>query len=287
MFTTQMMSSMIDTPSSKAGSFHQTGTILVYLLFVTAAGWVYHMIAEGEFSSVLTICAIFQCLAFSLLGVQALSGNITCISAKSLTLDAIALICRLSCTTWLEGYIPNDSTGDYLYQVFDGLSLGMVLWLLYRVLKVQRDAYEEDLDTIPATPFVVVCFVLSGLLHADLNDRPLFDALWMCSLFIGAVAVIPQLFMMTHHRGSIHHLTSHFVAVMAVARALSGSYMWYGHSEITCEPWIEGFNHAGYAILAAHAVHLMLLGDFAYFYVKTIAKNGFQAPLEIPASFMV
>lgn len=282
-----MISNVIDAPSSKAVNKHQTGTILVYVLFVTVAGWVYHMIAEGEFSSILTICAIFQCLAFSLLGVQALSGNITCISAKSLQLDALALFCRLSCTTWLEGYIPNDSTGDYLYQVFDALSLGMVLWLLWRVLKVQRASYEEDEDTIPAAPFVVVCFVLAGLLHADLNDRPLFDALWMCSLFIGSVAVIPQLWMMSHRRGGIHHLTSHFVAVMAVARALSGSYMWYGHDEITCEPWIQGFNHAGWAILAAHAVHLMLLGDFTYFYVKTIATKGLQAPLELSESFMV
>ncbi len=66
-------------------------------------------------------------------------------------------------------------------------------------------------------------------------------------------------------------MASHFVAVMAFSRVLSGTYMWYAHSEITCEPWIGDFNHAGYAILAAHAVHLLLLGDFAYFYGKNLA----------------
>merc|ERR1719440_1348795 len=163
----------------------------------------------------------------------------------------------------------------------------MVAWLIYRVMHVQRREYIAEEDAISPVPIVIISLILAGLLHADLNDHPLFDTFWMCSLFIGAVAVVPQLWMMTHRRGSVPALTSHFVAVMAFSRALSGSYMWYGHSEITCVPWFGTFNHAGFAILAAHAVHLMLLGDFGFFYVKTIAKSGLQAPLEIPQSFMV
>ena len=81
----------------------------------------------GEFSAVLTLSAIFQCLAFCLLGVQALAGTTQGISVKSLQLDALALACRLSSTTWLQGYLPFDTTGDYLYQCFDALSLAMVL----------------------------------------------------------------------------------------------------------------------------------------------------------------
>ena len=82
-------------------------------------------------------------------------------------------------------------------------------------------------------------------------------------------------------------MASHFVAVMAVGRMLSGSYMWHAHEEITCEPWIKGVEHAGYAILAGHAVHLLLLGDFAYYYVKNLASGGLCAPLELPTSFVV
>jgi len=275
----------INPSSSKASSksANSSGVVLVYVVFVTIAVLVYHLIAEGEFSSVLTLSAVFQCLAFSLLGIQALSTNsVQGISAKSLQLDAIALICRLSSTTWLEGYLPNDQTGDYLYQCFDALSLGMVLWLLYRVLSVQRKTYDANEDTLPAAPFVLACLVLASLLHGDLDDSAVFDSLWMCGLFVSAVAVMPQLFMMTRTRASIPALTSHFVAVMAFARILSGTYMWHAHSEITCEPWIGDFNHAGYAILAAHAVHLMLLGDFAYYYGKNLAMAGLRSPLELP-----
>jgi hypothetical protein len=261
---------------------------LVYAVFATIALLVYHLVAEGEFSSVLTLSAIFQCMAFSLLLIQALgAGNVHGISAKSLQLDTFAIVMRLSSTTWLQGYLPNDITGDYIYQCIDALSLVMVLWLLYRVLSVQRSTYDEEDDIVPSWPFAAGCFVLALLLHGDLNDKPLFDATWLCSLFVAAIAVIPQLWMMTHSLVKVSPLTSHFVAVMAFSRVLSGTYMWHAHNEITCEPWIVGFNHTGYAVLAAHAVHLMLLGDFGYFYIKTLMTSGLGSPLKLPGSFTV
>jgi hypothetical protein len=266
----------------------KSGVVLVYAVFATIAVLVYHLIAEGEFSSILTLSAIFQCLAFSMLGIQALSaGNVHGISAKSLMLDAMALACRLSSTVWLEGYLPNDTTGDYLYQCFDGLSLLMVLGLLYLLLSARRRTYDAEDDVLPAAPLAIGCFVLGLLLHGDLDDRPLFDALWLCGLFASAVSVLPQLWMMTHSLASVPAFTSHFVAVMAFARILSGTYMWHAHNEITCEPWIQGFNHTGYSILAAHAVHLMLLADFAYFYCKTLATSGLRASLELPGTLTV
>merc|ERR1719506_456935 len=202
-----MIVGVLDSSSPKASQKHQVGVALVYVVFVTGAVLVYHLIAEGEFSSVLTLSAIFQCLAFSLLGVQALtSDNVHGISAKSLTLDALALACRLSSTTWLEGYLPSDQTGDYLYQVFDALSLAMVLWLLYRVLNVQRNTYEAEEDVLPAAPFAVGSLILAAIFHGDLDDRPIFDTLWMTGLFVSAVAVLPQLWMMTHGRKSISAL---------------------------------------------------------------------------------
>jgi len=266
----------------------QHGVVFVYAAFISVALLAYHWMAEGEFSAVLTLSGVFQCLAFCLLGVHTLStGSVQGISAKSLQLEAIALACRLSSTTWLLGYLPNDPTGDHLYQIFDALSLAMVLWLLHRVLSAQSETYQVDGDTLPVTPFALGCLVLAAVLHGDLDERPIFDTLWMCGLFLGAVAVLPQLWLMTRNGASIPAMTSHFVAVMAFARVLSGSYMYHAHEEITCAPWIEGFNHSGYAVLAAHVVHLILLGDFGYYYVKNLATRGLSSPLEIPDSWMV
>jgi len=283
-----MISNTVNFNSSKTSQTQNAGVVAVYVVFATVAMFVYHLIAEQEFSSVLTLSAVFQCLAFSLLGMQMFLGNSTQgISSKSLQLDALALACRLSSTTWLEGYLPADQSGDYLYQIFDALSLGMVLWLLYRVVSAQGKTYDAEHDSLSAVPFMLGSLVLAILFHGDLDDRPLFDTLWMCGLFISAVAVLPQLWMMTRDRAGVPALTSHFVAVMAFSRVLSGTYMWYAHTEITCEPWIGNFQHAGYAILIAHAVHLLLLGDFAYFYVKNLATSGLQAPLDLGEAWVV
>lgn len=283
-----MLGVMSKQANNKAADTTQSSVALVYAAFVFVAVLVFHWIAEGEFSAVLTLSAIFQCLAFALLGFHALStGSVQGISAKSLQLEAIALACRLSTTTWLEGYLPSDQTGDYLYQVFDALSFAMVLWLLHQVLIVQRQSYEESDDSLPIMPFALGSVVAASLLHGDLNDRPLFDTLWMCGLFTGALAVLPQLWLMTRNKTKVPAMTCHFVAVMAFSRILSGTYMWHAHDEITCEPWIQGFNHAGWSILAAHAVHLVLLGDFGYFYIKNLATRGLRSSLELPESWIV
>jgi len=277
-----------NTIQRKVPSTERPGLGLVYALFVTVALLVFYCVAEGAFSAVLTLSAIFQCLAFCLLGVHVLcSRSVQGISAKSLQLEATALACRLSSTIWFEGYLPSDQTGDFLYQIFDVLSLAIVLWLVHRVLNVQSKTYENDDDSLPVTHFALGGLVLAAVLHGDLDDNPLFDTLWLCGLFVGAIAVVPQLWLMTRNRANIPAMTSHFVAVMAFSRLLSGSYMWHAHGEISCEPWIKDFNHTGYAVLAAHALHLILLADFAYFYVKNLAMRGLHSPLALSESWAV
>merc|ERR1719502_884140 len=150
----------------------------VYAVFIIAAVSVYYWTAVSEkagLSALLTLSAIWQCSAFSLLVVGALVvGTVKGISAKSLQLQAVALACRLSSTTWLLGYIPFDQTGNLLYQCFDILSLAMVLWLLQRVVKAQRESNEDaDQDNFVVAPFVLGSLVAAGLFHANLDQKPL------------------------------------------------------------------------------------------------------------------
>jgi len=280
----EMIGHTMNTNSNqaKATGVQNSWVSIVYLAFLFVALLVYHWIAEGEFSGVFTLSAVFQCMAMCLLGVHALStGSIHGISEKSLQLEAVALVCRLSSTTWLEGYLPNDASGDHLYQAFDFVSLGLVLAFLYH-MKLHRDPYEADNDNLPAVSFVVVSFVLACILHADLDERPFFDAVWMCGLFVASIAPLPQLWLMAKSKAKVPALMSHFVAAMALGRILSGIYFWEVGDEITCEPLIGTFNHAMYTILGSHVVHVVLLADFAYFYIKNLATSGLTSPMELP-----
>merc|ERR1719331_2031576 len=105
--------------------------------------------------------------------------------------------------------------------------------------------------------------VLAAMLHGNMNDRPLFDALWMAGLFISTVAVLPQLWLITRTGGCIEALTSHYIAAMAASRAMSGN-----------------FNHTGWAILAAHLLQMLLLGDFGYYYVKAVLLSGLNCRIQ-------
>jgi hypothetical protein len=282
------LSDLLASTNSKRAGKQSPGVPIAYVVFVIIGLMVYHLFAEGEFSSILTLSAIFQCLAFCLLVLQAATtSGAQGISATTLKLDAFALACRLSSTIWLEGYLPSDQTGDYLYQVFDALSLGMVLWLLYRMLSSERMTYEANEDSLPTAPFAVACLILAAIFHGDLDDMPVFDTLWMCGLFVSAVSVLPQLWMMSRSQTHVPALTCHFVAVMAFSRVLSGTYMYHAAPEITCAPWIGTFQHAGYAILTAHVVHLVLLADFAYFYVKHITTSGLSLPFTASEAWSV
>merc|ERR1719272_1557951 len=154
---------------------------------------------------------------------------------------------------------------------------------------VKRDTYEAEDDCLPTPGFVTVCFILACLFHADLDKRPLFDAIWLCGHFLASTAVIPQLWLMAGKKTAVPALMSHFVAVMVLSRVMCGAYMWKAHREITCEPWYGGnppldgadCYHAGIAILVSHALHLLLLADFAYFYIKNLATSGLSSPMQI------
>merc|ERR550514_2367293 len=155
---------------------------------------------------------MFQCLAFMLLAVQSLSGSAAGISAQALQLEALSLGLRMSSTVWLDGYLPVDKSGDWMYQAVDFASLVIVLWLLHRVLVVQKTTYQMEQDTLPIAHIVLGSLLLGMLLHADMDDRPLFDTFWMASLFIGVAAVMPQLWMITCTSGCAAALTSHYIA---------------------------------------------------------------------------
>jgi len=271
------MNSKVQAPSS--------GVCIAYAGFFVCLFSVYHFVANREFSSILTMAVMFECFALALLGLQQWSRDSSAgISARSLSLEAFSFACRLSSTVWLNGYLPVDASGDHIFQTVDFISLLMVLGLLYRVLVLHRKTYEADEDAFPALPLALGALVLAAIFRADMNSRPFFDTLWVAGLFVGSVSVLPQLYLIISTGGVIQACTSHYIAMTALSRILSGTFMWYARQDVTCVPYIKGFNHAVWAIMAAHLVHLLLLGDFAFYYVKAVATQGLQCEIQIPCA---
>ena len=59
--------------------------------------------------------------------------------------------------------------------------------------------------------------------------------------------------------GRCKALTSHYIAVMAVSRMLSGTFMWHARFDITCEPWVGSYDHARHRDFLARATLACML----------------------------
>merc|ERR1719498_334588 len=103
--------------------------------------FVYYFVAECEFACIQTMAGMTQCLAMVFLAMQIFGANRSQtasapeahgLSANSLVLHSIAFACRLSSTTWLNGYLPVDASGDWIYQAFDVLALLIAVGLTAR-----------------------------------------------------------------------------------------------------------------------------------------------------------
>jgi len=254
---------------SKSGLASSARVALAYSVFGGGALWVYHVIAEGSPTAMLTVSVILQCLSFVLLSLQVVTtSSVAGISARTLALHAASLCCRLSSTLWLEGYLPTDATGDWIYQAADLGSLAMVIFLLRQVVVVHRHTYQFNTDTFGVKSLVVGAIILSILLHPDMNHKPVFDVLWTMGLFIDSVSMFPQLWLISNNGGAVEAMTSHHIATMACSRLMACTFFVLAREDVTTDPWVEGFNHGAWGILAAYAVQFLLLSDFVYYYMK-------------------
>jgi len=255
--------------------------ICAYAACAVAILTMYHTVGEEDFTSILTMSTIVQCLGISLLWIQVVSsGSVAGISASALKLDALAVAFRLSSTLWLHGYLPTDLSGEYLYQATDVVSLVMLLLLLRRMFVVKQGCQASE-DAFRICPMLLACLALATVLHADMDEHPLFDTFWMAGLFCGVVSVLPQFWLMMEAGGRSPAMMGHYIAAMAMSRVMSGSFMWMARYDISCQYWIDGFEHATLAILLAHAIHLLLLCDFAYYYATSMVQHGMGGALEL------
>lgn len=260
---------------SKSSRYDNKMVAASYGAFVVVAYIVYMVLSDG-LSSLLTLSAGLQALAFLFLclkvkGQTSVSG----ISATMLAMYSVTLCLRLSSTVWLNGYLPADSTGDWMFQCIEITSLCLAVWLLQWVVHVRRVtlegvAQEETQDNMPGVPYVfLVCGVLALLFHPGLNHNYIFDIIWCYSCYLETGAMLPQLWMMAKAGGEVEALTSHFIALTTLARFLS-LYFWF----LAFRDGIGIFgNYSEMMVIAAHLVQLVFSCDFLMLYVKSFGQR--------------
>lgn len=252
---------------------HSSMTVGAYLAFFLMTVVLMHKGSDGDFSIVLTLSSVVQCFGFLLLTLKVnYQRDVSGLSSRTLECYVIFFIFRLTSTLFKNGYLPMDRSGDWIYQAGDIGSLVLVLNLLYSVHCRYKSTYQADIDNLPIYKAFPALLLLAFYTHGDLNASKFYDGVWMVSLYLDTVSLLPQLWVLTKLGGLVESLTSHFVACMVGSRCLSFAFWLYGHREIG--PTNGAANVAGYAIITAHSLQLLLCADFMYYYFKAMRSNS-------------
>lgn len=261
-------------------------TLVVYFLFAFFLLFVYHLVSDGDFSFSLSLSGLVRLFAFVLLLVHLIKDkSASGVSAKSLGLFAISFACRFLGTFNGVGYLPVDSTGDWVPLV-EALSFIITVATLGFVLVVNRATYarEEDCfgkNVIPGVPhvfgplYILVPTILFALIfHPTLNGNMLSDIPWTLALYLEAIAILPQLYMFQKSNRPVEKWTSHYVFALALSRLLSFFFWASSYHELNSKDarsvtggWV------GMLVVFMEGVGLLILADYSYYWFIS-ARDG-------------
>jgi hypothetical protein len=264
---------------------------------------VYHLLSDGDFSFMLTLGGItrsvgFAHLAFNIVRSRSAAG----ISLQTLQLYAVTFAARLCSVLTSDGYLPYDASGDWFYQANEVVGFLLVLLNIYLVSTAFKGSYEPQHDSFGvsamfpavgrhgALAFLAApALALALVFHPSLNNFLPTDIAWAVALYLESVAVIPQLFHFQRKGGEIQSSTAHYVFTFGLSRLFIFAF-WVSSAHELNDSAAQGV-HAGWTgsvVLLMQVVHLVLMGDYSYYYAKALMhsiKTG--AAMVLPTTSMV
>lgn len=251
------------------------------LLMIYLVGFVFLAIIQDwsetpgmpMFSFVYFLGSTLQLLGLLFLGMRMKgSKSVAGISSQSLVMFTLSLSARVMVTSVYEGYLPADSTGDFLIQIVDACSLVVVIYLLYLVHKPFLHTYQSEHDTLSILPIVSACLVSAFFIHADLNRCWFFDTLWAFSLNVEIFQMLPQLFMLAKVGGLVDSVTVHYVVLTFLAAICRLSFwVWAvpGSDELSSGEGFTDLQLGAYYILGGYVFEIAIHLDFVAHCVKS------------------
>jgi len=163
------------------------------------------------------------------------SRSVAGISLKTQELYVLVFCARYTDLFWSWGSYYN----VIMKLIFIGSSVAIVYTIRYGV--PHKDTYNQEDDVFPSRYLIVPAALLGVAVNQDYSSP--FEMAWAFSLYLEAVAVLPQLFMLQKQGGS-ENLTSHYIFLLGMYRLLY-LFNWiyrYATEENYMQPivWISG-----------------------------------------------
>lgn len=263
--------------------------VYIWAGFFTASLVVYSFLSGGDFSFLMTYGAMSRMFGFGILNVKTFkSQRATGVSAKTLQLYCIVFFFRLTSIIRHEGYLPYDKSGDWLYHFIEIMALVFSASALYGCMGPFKSTYQADCDkfgefNVPpgygAVYLAVPVFIVSLLIHPNLNADLLSDVAWTYAMYLESLAMIPQLYMFQKQAtGVVELLTAHFVAALGFGRVMEFIFWAYSYHELATS---SGSKAPGYLALLSQFLQLVLMVDFFWYYATAVRNS---APLVLPTT---
>lgn len=83
-----------------------------------------------------------------------------------------------------KGYLPSDATGDYIYRIFELLSLLFCILTTISIKNTKTELFKWYY-------LVPVMFILAILVHPGLNANPFHDVAWTFAIYMESLAIFP------------------------------------------------------------------------------------------------
>ena len=249
--------------------------IIFWFSVVFAILFIYIFISSKDFSFFLVLSSIVQTSAFVIILLKVTDRqNVSGLSANTLICYSILLFARLTSTLFYPGYLPNDSSGSWLYQLSDIISMLICCLLIYLLYFKYRETSDLILDNkIPFYFLVIPSYLLAVFVKSNLNNNFFCDTNWAFSMYLETVAIFPQILLFTIKKGQIEKFTSHFVALCGLNRLFSLIFWWDTYDELNHSESFFGA-YIGYFIIGAQILQLLIMADYYYLYFKSILKGN-------------
>jgi len=150
------------------------------------------------------------------------------------------------------------------------ITASLTIVYIIRFGNPQKNTYNPDVDAFPVQYLIVPCAVLGIAINHD--HRSPFEMVWAFSIYLEAVAILPQLFLL-QKQGEVENLTSHYVAALGAYRGLYLLNWLYRY--ITEPDYIQRI------VWVAGLVQTALYCDFFYHYYQS-KKGGMNQPVKLP-----
>eukprot|EP01138_Halocafeteria_seosinensis_P012277 gb/GECG01012546.1/.p1 GENE.gb/GECG01012546.1/~~gb/GECG01012546.1/.p1 ORF type:complete len:296 (+),score=22.66 gb/GECG01012546.1/:1-888(+) len=269
---------------------HHKFNVISYSLLGLAVLCVWHFESDQDFSFLMTLGSALTTFAFIVLALRTRSRRkATGISLKMLQAYACVFGGRLCSILIFEGYLPYDRSGDWFYRATEVISFATVVYLIMYIASTlgqwKSDSYNVNVDRFgyfpPYVPnkfgvvwLVVPAYVLALLFHPSLNSNFFTDTAWAFSLYLEAVAIIPQLYLFQKKGGVIDELLGNSIFALGLARLLHLSFWLLSYSELndsTSQTFLSAY--PGYMVMLSQIAQLVLMGNYFRMYL-TAAKRG-------------